>query len=365
MKLDLDILVVGGGPAGSACATTLAKSGAKVAIVESSNFQDFRIGETLHGSIHPFLRKLKFSTDDQPCLLPSPGVSSAWGHSTISSLPSILNLHGQSWRVDRRVFDKRLCDCAVEAGTVLFTNSKVESVKRESAYWRFSIRRKEEHLMGRARFVVEATGRNSKSKFAKHSDKMWVDQLVGLAFQSSPKPSRLISDLSTLVESTSQGWWYSVPLPSGNLLAVFFTDGDLVPRRRTEVEHFLRQQLVQGTNTTSRLNLNESVIRLWKSFYARSGIRRIPLTDGWVAIGDALLAFDPLYGQGVSQAIRSGISVAEWLSSGSSHHDGDVPSWVHQTALWFNEFLEARQRIYRREERWVTSPFWMRRQLLN
>ena len=74
--LDLDVLVIGGGPAGSACAIRLARGGARVAIVEASEFSRFRIGETIAPSVRPLLAQFGVEAgDDCDWSAPSTGVT--------------------------------------------------------------------------------------------------------------------------------------------------------------------------------------------------------------------------------------------------------------------------------------------------
>ncbi len=54
----LDLVVVGGGPAGSAAAVTAARAGRSVAVVEGCSFPRHRPGESLHPGAEPLLRRL-------------------------------------------------------------------------------------------------------------------------------------------------------------------------------------------------------------------------------------------------------------------------------------------------------------------
>ncbi|MEH7277917.1 FAD-dependent oxidoreductase [Bacillus toyonensis] len=55
---NLDVIIIGGGPAGTATAITCAKNGLKVLIIEGKQFPRHRPGETLHSGIEPLLKTL-------------------------------------------------------------------------------------------------------------------------------------------------------------------------------------------------------------------------------------------------------------------------------------------------------------------
>lgn len=361
---DLDFLIVGGGPAGAACATVLARGGARVAIVESGDFSRFRIGETIHPSARPLMDRLGWSIPDGAnCTLPSPGVASAWGQSTVEMRPSIMSPYGRGWRVDRQAFDRRLFESAGEAGAALFTKSRIGEVSRRAGRWEFSIVSDAQTWRGTAPFVVEATGRNGKSRFAPGSRRLWLDRLVGLSIFTKwhgPVASSFMD--SALVESVPLGWWYSVLLPNDGVLAVFFTDGDLIPKNKKQIRSFLEEQMQQTKHTRAHCPSLEKGSYCWRAFNARSGIRRLAVADGWVAVGDSLMAFDPLSGHGVTEAINSGIRAADWLQGLQCTKIEGIPIWVEQEAERFNEYQEARLIAYSDEKRWPDSPFWRRRQ---
>ncbi len=360
--LEVDVLVIGGGPAGAACATVLSSRRARVAIVEASNFTQFRVGETIEPSVRSLLARLGISIgDNSNWALPSDSVASCWGQSISRKRPAILNPYGRGWRVERQLFDRELFENAGLAGAALFKRASVDEVRRHAGWWEFAITSDEIRVQGRAPFVVEATGRNKASRFAPKSSRLWLDQLIGISMlnECSDQPM----PVSALIEATPYGWWYSVCLPKGRTLAIFFTDGDLLPRGKTEIASFLRQQIKDSEITGDRCSfIEQSVERhLWKTFDARSSIRRTAVSDGWVATGDALMAFDPLCGRGVTEAMNSGIEVAEWLLNRQASDSKSIPAWVEQVSARFNDYLEQRRRTYSYENRWNDSPFWRRR----
>src|ERR1700678_4774249 len=77
----VDLVVIGGGPAGSATAIALAQLGWSVTILERSHYESTRLGETLPPEIKRPLVALgaweRFLADGP---MASPGITAAWGH---------------------------------------------------------------------------------------------------------------------------------------------------------------------------------------------------------------------------------------------------------------------------------------------
>ncbi|MGH9418574.1 MAG: NAD(P)/FAD-dependent oxidoreductase, partial [Thermoanaerobaculia bacterium] len=83
--------------------------------------------------------------------------------------------------------------------------------------------------------------------------------------------------------------------------------------------------------------------------------------DGWLAVGDAATALDPLSSQGISKALRAGVRAAkairEWLDGSAA----SLESYAGAVAAEYDVYLAARNRYYAMERRWNDAPFWQRR----
>lgn len=364
-RLDLDFLIVGGGPAGAACAIALAGSGARVAVVESSDMKRFRIGETISASVASLLDPLGVSISS--VAVPASPVASAWGHPNATTRPRILNPYGNDWLVDRRQFDRMLFERAGRQGAHLLLDSRIVSARRSKRAWHFDIAARGTVIRGRAPFVVEATGRNGRSRFEAATSRFWIDGLVGVAIKGSRVTTEDQHSGAPIVEAMDRGWLYSVVLPGGQMLLVLFTDSDLLPKRRRKMSGFITEMVLSSNLTRERCRVTADGQLDGKLlvFDARSSIRRVAATDGWFAAGDALMAFDPLCGQGVVSALSSGLQAAELLLEGGERQRERVMSWMQTNAEKFSEYVRQRLRTYSIETRWSDSVFWRRRQALD
>src|SRR3954452_12046394 len=102
MADEFDVAVVGGGPAGSAAAGRLARSGCRVVLLERSRFDAPRVGESLAPSTNPLLTELGvWSRFAGLRPLPSFGTRSVWGGAEPQSHSHLVSRHGCGWHVDR------------------------------------------------------------------------------------------------------------------------------------------------------------------------------------------------------------------------------------------------------------------------
>ena len=126
MSRDFSVIVAGGGPAGSAAAIVLAKSGRRVLLVDDSAPRAFRIGEALPPAAVPLLRDLgvldRFLADKH---LPCFGNVSSWGSEELAATDFLFNPHGHGWHLDRARFDAMLRSVAEESGAALMSGARV------------------------------------------------------------------------------------------------------------------------------------------------------------------------------------------------------------------------------------------------
>ena len=347
MRTSYDVVVAGGGPAGSAAALRLARAGYSVAILERSNYDRPRLGETLPPAVKTKLAQLGL-WDAFIGLGPanSPAIHSAWGSEALHEQDHFYNPYGAGWHIDRTRFDRMLASSAQNAGAELITGARVGPVECDDS----SVR-----IGGlRARVILDATGRASAVARRFGVRRILTDKLVAVAGFFAPSLNVRFSPV-TLVEAVENGWWYSAALPDGRLVVAWMTDADLYARAGEWLD-----QIGRTVHTRERIR---SAALVSGPVTAQAGSSRLERLHGsnWLAAGDAAVAFDPVAGQGIYRALESGIlagDAAMDLLAGSQEQLGKYESGVSRT---FTRFLELRQVFYSLETRWPNSVFWRRR----
>ena len=360
--LDVDVAILGGGPAGAATALALTRHGYSAVVIERSTYNNTRIGETLPPAVQPLLVSLgvwdEFLAEKHS---PSFGIRSAWGQDDLYDNDFIFNPYGTGWHIDRTRFDAMLARKVEQAGAKLYRSAQLMSCAEDCAgVWDIEFACESGCESLRARFVVDATGRKSVLARRQGAQRIICDRLVGVVcFFLSESPPANVGN-ATLVEASENGWWYSAALPDSRTIVAYMTDADLFGKASKRTPNYWQQQRRKAPHTSARIE--SRALESGPFIFAANSSRLSHLAGkNWLAVGDAAMAFDPLSSQGVYNALMSGLLAAAAIECSCDGDHRELHRYAAAIEDNFAKYLVVREKYYRRETRWPNSPFWKRR----
>ena len=316
-------------------------------LVEASRFDKPRVGELLSPEGQESIERL-LPHSYQRYFRTQIGIVGAWYHSELQrfSPPSW-------WAVDRLGLDKALAEAAEKAGASLHIGTRVQELKRVDGVWQYRL--DGESL--EADWLIVATGRSGQVSRLVQAQSQRFDRQVALVGFLSGKYT---STPDMLLETTSQGWWYGAPIDADRAVAVFITDNDL---DKGEAQAAWETRLAESVHAKSRfghMQLLEKPTRVAAGFCVL-----VPsFGEGWVAIGEASSAFDPLSNLGLGRAAETGERVGEvFLKAAAEGGEPDLLLHAERTGSEFRTHSGILLDDYRKVHQFPDSVFWNRRML--
>lgn len=134
-EFDFDVLVAGGGPAGSTTALQLARAGRRVLVMEKAKFPRFHIGESFLPTNYTLLYELGLGERFEKLThVVKLGAEFGIGHvletTQFSFDRGLDGTRNQTFNIARADFDEMLLDAARDAGATVHENCKVERITR-------------------------------------------------------------------------------------------------------------------------------------------------------------------------------------------------------------------------------------------
>jgi 2-polyprenyl-6-methoxyphenol hydroxylase-like FAD-dependent oxidoreductase len=354
---EVDVLIAGAGPAGCTAAISLAQFAPdlRVCLIDRADAYAPHIGETVPPAIKPMLDHLglwaRFDADRH---LPSHRTLSAWGTPTLVSNEFLFHTQQVGWRLDRARFDAMLQDVA-SARVHRLMRDTVIGLAAADGGWRAILR---DGPAIAARYAIDATGRGAALFRALGLRPTRLDRLVGcfVDFVDADDDGE-----GLMIESAPDGWWYTAAIPDRRRVVAYMSDGDLVRtlgvgRADRWMEALRATRHVHSAVASARPAGPPRVFPAGSSHLAADASR--PL----IAVGDAASCFDPVSGQGILKALRSGIFASYAVADALR---GDPTGLARHRVLMRREVAAYRQTLadyYTLERRWADRPFWQRRQ---
>src|SRR5262245_36913033 len=358
---DIDVLVVGAGPAGATVALNLAPL-CQVAVVDLRARPGPRIGESLPPAARRLLTDMglweSFSAQDHsPCY----ANRAAWGSAQPVETDFLRDPDGHGWHIDRARFELWLRAVAVDRGALLLAPARMRSMEWNGSRWRARLSTTTGSIELTARLVIDAAGRAAPVARRAGAHRERQDRLFCSWLYGEADPCGHGAGL-TYVEAEEHGWWYTAPVPGGRRVLAFHTDADLPEARAFANPKLLPQRVPPNGELTAILSDSRFTPTEHGGVTAAHSAVLHPFAGpSWLAVGDAALSVDPLSSQGLLNALYTGLAAAEAAERRLAGDADALPQYQDCLTRVHTAYRAHLAHWYGVETRWTNSPFWKRR----
>lgn len=349
-----DVVVIGGGPAGSTVSTLIAQQGYRVELYEREKFPRFHIGESLIPETYWVLKRLN--------MLPKMQQS----HFVKKYSVQFVNANGklsapfyfwdnkphecsQTWQVARSEFDQMMLNHARENGVKVYEGVRVMDVLFDNdRAVGVSIKNEDGSLREvKARVVVDASGQNGLI-MNRLNLRIWDPVLnkgaIWTYWEGAYRDTGRNEGATMVLQTvTKNGWFWYIPLHNNIVSVGVVAPFDYLFKGRKDYAQTYNEEVERCPAVKERVSSGKRVTGYFatKDYSYRS---KQVSGNGWVLVGDAFGFLDPLYSSGVLLALKSGEFAADAIVEGFEKGDTSAA----QLGKWgagFNEGVDRMRRL--------------------
>ncbi len=352
MESEHDVIVIGGGPAGSTAAALLADAGRRVLLIEKAFFPRYHVGESLMPFCWFTLDRLGLTAKmDEIGFVQKQSVQFVTPDGS-QSRPFYFYQHKDhpssiTWQVERADFDQMLFDRAKSAGVEIFEGTRVTQPVYDEDGTMIGVEaahpdgEKRRHF---ATVTVDATGRDallsSRNRWRRR-DPSLNKVALWTYYEGAMRDPGIDEGTTTVAYTPERGWFWYIPLRNDRVSLGLVGERDYLFReglrdpaeimaREIKENRWIEKHLEPGCQTGEYWVTGEYSYR--SEFCAG---------DGFVLAGDAFAFLDPVFSSGVFLALKTGEMAADAIDEALT--SGDISA--RQFEGYGREVCEAIERM--------------------
>lgn len=304
-----DVIVIGGGPAGSTAATLLARKGFSVTLLERERFPRFQIGESLLPYNNDLFARLGVAdTIARGTFTPKYGAGfftadGALGY-TFRFFENLPDAYHRSFQVKRAEFDDLLLRNAAASGVDVREGSAVTSVALGDPSRAVVTCANGQSF--EARFVIDASGHGALlgNRMGSREDVASLTKVAIFAhYRNVPRPEGRDAG-NTIIVVLRDAWFWLIPVSGDTMSVGLVVDRDHLRRCGLTPEELLERTIAATPYVAERMTAAERVTPIYvrRDF---SFSMRTMVGSNFALVGDAAGFLDPIFSTGVFMAMKS------------------------------------------------------------